>query len=131
MALLQIKQLIKMSLVHVIQISSHYRTWILLFINKFHHQALSLSDFNTIKYRVGFIILTKLYLHIYAGSSESSPQSLSKSHIHSFGMHRPFLHANSVSGSHSLLSENKIDNTNSTIHGLQKRSSFLEPQNKL
>ena len=46
---------------------------------------------------------------MYAGSSESSPQSLSKSHIHSFGMQCPFLHANSVSGSHSLLSANKTD----------------------
>jgi hypothetical protein len=51
----------------------------------------------------------ELYLHMYAGSSESSPQSLSKSHIHSFGMQCPFLQANSVSRSHSLLSANKID----------------------
>lgn len=33
------------------------------------------------------------------------PQSLSKSHIHNFGMHRPFLQLNSVSGSQARLSK--------------------------
>ena len=51
-----------------------------------------------------------LFLQMWAGSSLSSPQSLSKSHFHKTGIHLPLLQENSVSGSHARLSEMKMSN---------------------
>ena len=46
-----------------------------------------------------------LFLQMWAGSSESSPQSLSKSQRHRMGMHLPLLQENSVSLLHARLSK--------------------------
>ena len=68
-----------------------------------------------------------LFLQMWAGSSLSSPQSLSKSHFHKTGMHLPLLQENSVSGSHARLSEMKM----SSWLKIEKKSYFKNRGRKI